>query len=85
MCIWQSSCWYTALMGLGMTLITANTLAFGLISKDGPHRIKFFFCEYEFGIWKRGRAIGILGIYVWDSRKCELVAHLRWCHQCRRP
>jgi hypothetical protein len=29
-----------ALMGLGMTLIRANTLAFGLIGKDGSHRIK---------------------------------------------
>ncbi len=35
----QSSCWYTALMSLGMTLIRANTLAFSLIGKDGPHRI----------------------------------------------
>jgi hypothetical protein len=26
-------------MSLGMTLIRANTLAFGLIGKDGPHRI----------------------------------------------
>jgi hypothetical protein len=25
--------------GFGMTLIRANTLAFGLIGKDGPHRI----------------------------------------------
>ncbi len=39
MYIWQSSCWYTALMILGMTLIRANTLAFGLIGKDGPDRI----------------------------------------------
>ncbi len=39
MCIWQSSCWYSALMSLGMTLIRANTLAFGLIGKDRPHRI----------------------------------------------
>jgi hypothetical protein len=68
-CIRQSSCWYTALMSLGMTLIRANTLTFGLIGKDGPHRInKNLFWEYEFGIWKRGRAIGILGIYVWNSR-----------------
>jgi hypothetical protein len=28
-----------ALMSLGMTLIRANTLAFGLIGKDGPHGI----------------------------------------------
>jgi hypothetical protein len=35
----NSSCWYTALMSLGMTLIRANTLAFGLIGKDGPHGI----------------------------------------------
>ncbi len=39
MSIWQSSCWYTALMSLGMTLIRANTLAFGLIGKDGTHGI----------------------------------------------
>jgi hypothetical protein len=26
-------------MSLGMMLIRANTLAFGLIGKDGPHRI----------------------------------------------
>jgi hypothetical protein len=38
----NSSCKYTALMSLGMTLIRANTLAFGLIGKDGPHRIIFF-------------------------------------------
>jgi hypothetical protein len=49
------ACWYTALMSLGMTLIRANTLAFDLV------------WEYEFGIWKRGRAIGILGIYVSNS------------------
>ena len=35
----NSSCWYTALMSLGMTLIRANTLAFSLIGKDGPLRI----------------------------------------------
>jgi hypothetical protein len=28
-----------ALMSLGMTLIRANTLAFGLVGKDGPHGI----------------------------------------------
>jgi hypothetical protein len=28
-----------ALMSLGMTLIRANTQAFGLIGKDGPHGI----------------------------------------------
>jgi hypothetical protein len=39
-CIWQSSSWYTALMSLGMKLIRANTLAFGLIGKDGPHKMK---------------------------------------------
>jgi hypothetical protein len=39
------------LLSLGMTLIRANTLAFGLIGKDGPHRIiKILFWEYEFGI-----------------------------------
>jgi hypothetical protein len=55
-------------MSLGMMLIRANTLAFGLIGKDGPHGIiKNLFWEYEFGIWKRGRAIGILGIYVSNS------------------
>jgi hypothetical protein len=31
-----------ALMSLGMTLIRANTQAFGLIGKDGPHGIKKF-------------------------------------------
>jgi hypothetical protein len=35
----NSSCKYSALMSLGMTLIRANTLAFGLIGKDGPHGI----------------------------------------------
>jgi hypothetical protein len=39
-CIWQSSCWCTAPMSLGMTLIRVNTLAFRLIGKDGSHRIK---------------------------------------------
>ncbi len=34
-----ASCWYTALMSLGIALIRANTLAFDLIGKDGPHRI----------------------------------------------
>ncbi len=47
-----------------MMLIRANTLAFGLIGKDGPHGIIKKFGEYEFGIWKLGRAIGILGKYV---------------------
>ena len=54
-----------ALMSLGMMLIRAYTLAFGLIGKDGPH--KSLFWEYDFGIWKRGHAIGILGIYVSNS------------------
>ncbi len=71
MCIWQSSCWYTALMSLGMTLIRANTLALGRIGKYGPHRIIKICFEYEFGTWKRGRAIGILGRYVWNSRNSE--------------
>ena len=35
----NSSCQYMALMSLGMTLIRANTLAFGLIGKDELHRI----------------------------------------------
>jgi hypothetical protein len=35
----NSSCWYMALMSLGMTLIRANTPAFSLIGKDGPHGI----------------------------------------------
>ncbi len=53
-----------------MMLIRANTLAFGLIGTDGPHGIiKNLFWEYEFGIWKRGRAIGNLGIYVSNSLK----------------
>jgi hypothetical protein len=30
----NSSCWYSAHSSLGMTLISANTLAFGLIGKD---------------------------------------------------
>jgi hypothetical protein len=55
-------------MSLVVTLIRTNTLAFGLIGKDGPHGIKKnLFWEYEFGIWKQGRAIGILGIYVSNS------------------
>jgi hypothetical protein len=29
----NSSCWYTAHSNLGMTLIKANTLAFGLLGK----------------------------------------------------
>ncbi len=49
-----------------MMLIRANTVVFDLIGKDGPHRIIKIW-EYEFGIWKRGRAIGILGIYVSNS------------------
>ncbi len=40
----NSSCLYTALMSLGITLIRADILAFSLIGKDGPHGvIKFFF------------------------------------------
>jgi hypothetical protein len=35
----DSSYYYTALMSLGVTLIRANTLAFSLIDKDGPHGI----------------------------------------------
>ncbi len=38
----NSSCYYTAHMSLGMMLmmlIRANTLAFSLIGKDGPHGI----------------------------------------------
>jgi hypothetical protein len=45
------------LLVLGMTMISANTLAFGLTGKE-----RFVLREYEFGIWKRGRAIGIWGI-----------------------
>ncbi len=58
-----SSCWLTAHSSLGMTLISANTLAFGLIGKTDHIALKkLVFWEYEFGIWKGGRAIGILGI-----------------------
>jgi hypothetical protein len=46
-----------------MTLISANTLAFGIIGKE-----RFVLREYEFGIWKRGRAIGIWGIHVSNTR-----------------
>jgi hypothetical protein len=34
----NSNCWYTAHSSLGMTLISSNTLAFGLIGKDRTHR-----------------------------------------------
>jgi hypothetical protein len=50
------------LLSLGMTLIIASTLAFGLIGKDGPHRIlKICFGNMNFvfrskvtllGFWK---------------------------------
>jgi hypothetical protein len=39
-------------MSLGMTLIRANTLAFGLIGKDGPH-----------GIIKIGSEAALLGFW----------------------
>jgi hypothetical protein len=58
----------TALMRLGMTLIRANTLAFASLVKMDHIEFKTNFWEYEFGIWKQGRTIGILGIYVWNSR-----------------
>jgi hypothetical protein len=45
----------------GMTLISANTLAFGLIGKADHIEL---FGNIKFGIWKRGRAIGILGKHV---------------------
>ncbi len=35
----NSSCYYKTLMSLDMMLIRANTLAFGLNGKDGPHGI----------------------------------------------
>ncbi len=59
----NSSCLYTALMSLGMTLIRANTLAFGLIGKDGPHGI-IKICFGNMNLVFGGRAIEILGIYV---------------------
>jgi hypothetical protein len=42
-----SSCCYTAHRSLGMTLIRASTLAFGLIGKQN---YKILLWDYEFGI-----------------------------------
>ncbi len=75
----------SALLSLGMTLIRANTLAFGLIGKDEPHRTKKnLFWEYEFGIWKRVRATGILGIYVWNSRNSAVCRHYTYPSKLKR-
>jgi hypothetical protein len=35
-------CWYTAHSCFGMTLISPNTLTFGLIGKDRPLELKTF-------------------------------------------
>jgi hypothetical protein len=42
-----NSCWYTAHSSLGMTLIRANTLAFGLIGKTDHIESK----NFAFGLW----------------------------------
>jgi hypothetical protein len=60
-CIWQFSCWYTALMSVGMMLIRANTLAFGHIGKDGPRRIiKICFGNMNLVF---GREVALLGFW----------------------
>ncbi len=64
----NSSCQYTALMSLGMTLIRANTIAFGLIGKDGPHGIIKICCgnmNLVFG--SEVALLGFWGIYVSNS------------------
>jgi hypothetical protein len=74
----KSSCWYTAHSSLGMTLISANTLAFGLIGKDRPHRIKKICFENMNLIF--GSAVVLLrflGIHVWNSRNSVLVLFCR--------
>jgi hypothetical protein len=48
-------------MSLGMTLIRANTLAFGLIGKDGQHRIiKICFRNMNLVF---GSEVGLLGFW----------------------
>ncbi len=61
----NSSCEYTALMSLGMTLIRPKTLAFNLIGKDGPHGIKKI-CFRNMNLVFVSE-VGILGIYVSNS------------------
>jgi hypothetical protein len=49
------------LMSLGITLIRANTLAFGLIGKHGPHRIiKICFGNMN---WVFGSEVVLLGFW----------------------
>jgi hypothetical protein len=47
---------------------SANTLAFGLIDMWSHKELKNCFGNMNFVFWKRGRAIGILGIHVSNSR-----------------
>ena len=62
----NSSCQYKTLMSLGMTLIRANTLAFGLIGKDGPHGI----INICFGNMNLvfGSEVGLLGFWEYMFR-----------------
>jgi hypothetical protein len=51
----------SALLSLGMTLIRANTLAFGLIGKDEPHRtIKISFGNMNLVF---GSEVALLGFW----------------------
>jgi len=60
-------------MSLGMTLIRANTLAFGLIGKDGPHGIiKICFGNMNLVF---GSEVALLGFWEYMFRILFRVQH----------
>jgi hypothetical protein len=69
-------------MSLGMTLIRANTLAFGLIGKDGPHGvIKICFGNMNLVF---GSEVALLGFWEYMFRilfrVCVLCVMLAWLY-----
>ncbi len=69
----NSSCQCKTLLSLGMMLIRANTLAFGLIGKDGPHGIiKICFGNMNFVF---GSEVAPLGFWEYMFRILFRVRH----------
>ncbi len=71
-------------MSLGMTLVRANTLAFGLIGNDGPHRIIQICCGNMnlvfgsevalLGFWEYMFGILVTVCY-WHTRSYSILTH----------
>ncbi len=68
----NSSCWYRAHSSLGMTLISANTLAFGLIGKQTEWNYKKFFGDMNLVFRSK---VALLGYWIYMFRILVWVYH----------